>query len=357
MHDVKLTVAGRDFGGWQSLRVTRGIEQIAGTFELGVSQLWPVVKGSQDLTRNIDPGAECALAVDGETVITGFVDEVKPGYDANSHSVSVSGRDATGDLVDCSVAYRTWGMGVKMEQVVADVIKPFPKIKLLVAVDTGGGLPLGWSANESESVFECIERLARERGVLLFSDGQGHLSIMRAGRARVGTALVRGVNILAAALSFNHRDRFHTYIVSGSLAARDPASAGIQFLKGLSIDKEIRKERTKWLLHQVSTDGNGMQRRADWERNVRVGRSLDLKVKVQGWAHADGLWQPNTVVRVTDPDFMRLDEDLLIKRVTFTLDGLGSVTELDLTLPDAFALIPFPSLASNWDALKAAGGK
>lgn len=96
--DVRLEIAGTQYGGWKRIRIARSIEQISGAFDLSVSELWP----GQDYERRILAGDACKVKVDGTTVITGYVDEVSIAHGSTKHEVSISGRDVTGDLVDCS---------------------------------------------------------------------------------------------------------------------------------------------------------------------------------------------------------------------------------------------------------------
>ena len=89
MSDVTLTVDGLICGGWKSVSVRQSIETISGTFSLSVSERWP---GQQTL-KAILPGQKCLVTLDGETVITGYVDDVAPAYSSTSHEVSIDGRD------------------------------------------------------------------------------------------------------------------------------------------------------------------------------------------------------------------------------------------------------------------------
>lgn len=347
MPDVALTVAGARYGGWKSIRITRGIEQVAGTFELGVSERWP----DMGVQRKIAPGDRCAVAVDGETVITGHVDDVSLSYDDASHQVGVSGRDATGDLVDCAAIHKSgkWA-GRTMPQIAADLCAPFG-ISVRAETDTGAALP-SWQIQEGESAFECLDRLARDRGVLLVSDGLGALVITRAGTTRIGTALVRGENILAASGTLSLRERFATYIVKGEQAGTDDTYGEQLRQKAVASDSTITRYRPLIVIADDQATGASMKRRAEWERNVRAGRSIDISVTVQGWAHAGGLWQSNRIVHVTD-EWLRLDDDLLVKQVVFVLDEQGTRCELALTMPQAFDLIPLPAKAAtakedNW---------
>lgn len=338
MSDIALTVNGLTYGGWKSMRMSRGIEQIAGSFDLGVSELWP----GQRETRQIAPLDECSVSVNGVTVVTGRVDDVAIRHAADAHEVTIAGRDATGSLVDAAVIHKTgeW-TNVKMEGIARDILKPF-SIPLSVHVDTGRALQI-WALEESESAFECLARLAREKAVLLVSDGNGGLTITRAGKGgrAGGGGLELGKNILEGALELSFRERFSEYIVKGSGAKGDTSYGRAARLKATVRDAMVSHHRPLVILDEGVVEIEGLKRRALWEANVRAGQSIDVAMVVQGWGYPGGLWQPNTVVHVRDK-WLRIDADLLVKHVLFTLDDHGSRTELRLTLPQAFDLIPLP---------------
>src|SRR4029077_7785864 len=48
----------------------------------------------------IVPGSPVTILLDGEVVITGYVDSYAPRFDANSHGVEIRGRSRTCDFVD-----------------------------------------------------------------------------------------------------------------------------------------------------------------------------------------------------------------------------------------------------------------
>jgi prophage tail gpP-like protein len=60
--DVTLTVNGADYGGWEEIRISRGMERIAGSFEFAVSERWP----GQVRSRPIRPGDACSVQMMGE---------------------------------------------------------------------------------------------------------------------------------------------------------------------------------------------------------------------------------------------------------------------------------------------------
>lgn len=338
MSDAQLLVNGNLYGGWKSQRITRGIEQIAGSFELGVSEMWP----DQAAAITINTGARCEVRIDGETVITGWVDEVGVDYDADSHEVKVRGRDATGDLVDCAAIHKSgeW-QGQTMLQIARDLVAPFG-IKVTANTDVGAPFK-NWNIQDGETVFENIDRMARHRAVLTVSDGKGGLLLTRAGQQRASTALVLGENIELASGTRSALERFSEYIVKGQQAADDLITGtDATEPQGRAADKNVQRYRPLIVIAETAADAAALQQRAEWERNVRAGRAAALTYTVVGWRHRNGLWQPNTIVPVRDA-FLRTETDYLISQVRYLLDDEGGErAELSLRLPQAFDLVAIP---------------
>jgi prophage tail gpP-like protein len=332
---VELKVKGGIFSGWERMEIKTGIEQIAGTFQLDITERWP----GQDTPTPIMPGFDCEVLLDGATVITGYVDSSDLSYDENSHTVSIAGRDKTGDLVDCSAVYKTGQWANRdLFQIAVDICKPF-KINVIKQADVGAPFSHGFSLNDGERAFEALDRMARMRAVLLVSDGLGNLIITRAGQQRVATDLVEGVNIKRAQGKFDWKERFRQYVIKGQHRVTDgetvDAAAGPS---GKAADTVITRYRPLLVLAEDQGHIASLAQRAEWEKNVRIGRANRATITVQGWSHADGLWRPNSLVRLRSP-MLYADIDLLIAQVTYKLDSNGTTTELELCRPEAFDLI------------------
>lgn len=370
MADVRLAVNGRAYGGWTSVRVTRGIEAIAGSFDLTASERW----SGQDEPWPVRDEDECVITIDdSEPLITGFVDVTTRAYDAESHVQSFSGRDRTGALVDCSAVLREsefanlplqalcaklaapFGITVSLQEGLAD-----RAISLTSTTSTGkplsGGAPsrvgsAGTSSsmrigtpvakltiNPGESPFEIIDRACRLVGVLPVSDGHGGLVLTRAGGARATTALVEGENILSARATYDGSGRYRRYIVSGQSSGSDdvpgPAAAAV---KGEAEDLQVRRAARVLLVRPDGAVTIAFARqRAAWEATVRAARAATFQVTVQGWHQADGtLWPINARVQVRSP-FMGVDGELLITQTEFSLSEQGTTTTLQMTRVDGF---------------------
>lgn len=335
--DVQLRIDGQAYGGWKQISVERGIEACCNAFELSVTERW----AGQDTARPIRPGVACEIAIDGEIVITGFVDDVAIAHSATDHTVTVRGRDKTADLVDCSAVHRTgaWS-NVALAQIAADVARPFG-VQVVVETDIGAAFPQ-WQIQEGETAFECIERAARMRGVLLTTSAAGALVLTRASSAHSGAALVLGQNLKSASGTFTTRDRYSAYTVKGTMPGTDLTTPEQHASpSAAALDEGVTRYRPLVVVAEDNGDPSVLADRAAWERNVRYGRAARVDAVVQGWRAGRGLWTPNTLVRYQD-SFMGLDGDLLIANARLTLDGEGFSAQLALTRREAFDVAPLP---------------
>lgn len=335
-HQTELKVGGLIYGGWKSIRINRGIEQISGTFELQVTDRW----ANQDSQWAIHQGDSCQVLVDGEPVITGYVDSANPSYDKASHGITIRGRDKTGDLVDCAAIYKSgqWS-GRRLDQIAADLCQPFG-IKVFRDTDVGTPFTPTFALQTSESVFECLERAARMKAVLLVSDGLGNLILTRANSDASVAVLIEGENILAARAELSWNDRYSRYIVQAQGAGSDEWNGpAVAHMEAESADAAIDRYRPLIVLAEDQGAGGNLSQRAEWERNVRMGRGCRATVNVVGWRNSSGrLWKPNTIVHVRSP-YLGLDHNLLVVSVDYVLDENGTQAELSLVRREAFDLL------------------
>jgi prophage tail gpP-like protein len=348
MPDVRLRVNGLDYGGWTRVNVVRSLEAIAGTFELRVTERWPQSGGRIP----IQSGQYCAVLIDGAPVITGHVDDVEPRYDALHHEVTVRGRDATGDLVDCAARNDPgWWTSIGIVKLAKALCEPFG-VPVILGPDLGadpGDYAFGFGLEAGESVFEALERLARIQAVLLMSDGKGSLVITRAGTRRLErTVLQRGLNILAMDATASMKGRFSEYFVYGpaELTLTTLPEPTPDLREGKAVDSLVPRHRPRIVLAEKMGSNDTFAKRAQWELAVRRARGTRLVVTVQGWAHAEGLWEPNVLVHVDD-DWVGVQADMLVAQAAYLLDEEGTRAELTLVPPDAYSLIPtipFPEL-------------
>ena len=364
---LTLKVGGKLYAGWKSVSVRLSIEQIAGTYELVVTERWP----SQPTRWSIPPGEVCEILIGDDTVISGFVDSVAVSYDAASHDIRVTGRDRTGDLVDCS-APSTAFSGLTFFEIAEKLTDPYG-ISVVDETEDGkklsvkekkagkkgtqpkhkrvaGKLPKMATQN-GESVFKTLEKLARCEGVLLVSDTEGGLLITRAGMGGdCDTVLEFGQNILKANFEHSHANLYSDITVKGQAAAADAGKFDVVHAQPVgnvarvntakSGNSQIDRFRPLIIVAETQADSKRCQDRAQWEASNREAKARKISLTVQGWRQKGGdLWRINQMVKVKCP-WMRVDEKWLIAGTAFRLDDGGTLTELTLVNKDAFDLLP-----------------
>lgn len=334
---VTLAIGGKLYGGWKEISVRRSLDIFADTFDLTLTD------NEAGQARTIKLGAPCQVRIGGETLITGYVDRIRPRYDAQRRSITVSGRSKTADLVDCSLPPHKLNGVQKREQTLLELAK---FVGGLVGVSARSEVP-GLSKRRvsvienTETLFEFLEAHSRADGVMLLSDTDGNLVISRASKDRVGTALVLGENIEEAEGEFSQRDRFsHYYVSTQQTNWNDDKPELAAHITGETSDVNVRYRPTT--VPVDSMDTSQATRRAEWQRNVHYGRSRQATYTVTGWRQKHGLWRPNTRVRVVDEWMGFVNEWLMIGTVEFVLNDTGKRTRLTVMPAEAYDLVALP---------------
>lgn len=341
MSDVTLHIDGRVYLGWESVQIVRSLEQAAGSFSLEVSEHW----SGQAEAWPIREEDACQVKIDGEVVIDGQVDVIEIDLSGQSRRVAVKGSDGIATLTSCSADLTQWTYKRADVLVVAQrVAAPFG---IAVSADPGLELPRidKLVINPGDTAYEAIESAARTAGVLVVSDGAGGLRLTRSATTRAGDRLVEGDNIKRMRATYDASKRYRRYKVVAQNAGTDNASGhSARAVSAEAIDEGVRRtSRVKVLRARTKATLHDARRRADWAARMGAARSQRLSVTVNRWRQRTGpLWRVNLVVPVTAPA-VRVDGDLLVSLVEYSLSSSGELTRLDLVRPDAYT--PEPELA------------
>lgn len=348
---VVLIVDSRKYSGWKSIRVTRSIETLAGSFALDVSDRW----AAQDKPWPIVEESECRVEIDGISVIDGWVDKRSISASSDSRTLSYSGRDRAGALVDCSAFFAEWTFKkVDVAQFAAKVAAPFG---IRISVQPGlelAGIPK-ISFSPGDSAFEVIRRVAGDDGVLLVSDGAGGIVITRSGSTRA-TSLVEGEggNISTASVDYDAANRYSVYLVTAQ--AETPDDGELPVCASVARDEGVRRAHRGLMIQpDKGYDYAGARRLADWEARMRAARAETVTIGVQGWKQPNGqLWPVNALTHVKAPRLIGVDGDMLITQVEYSTSEQGTTTQLRLMRPDTFTPTP-QATTKPWKGKKKIG--
>ena len=121
---VELQIGGKTHSDWSSYEIDSDLLVPADGFHLTLG-------ASHALPPEIVPGAPVIVAIGGDTVLTGRIDEIEHSVSKGSHNITVAGRDKAASLLDCSVPLFT-SKTVSLSQIATKILAPFgigaPKI-------------------------------------------------------------------------------------------------------------------------------------------------------------------------------------------------------------------------------------
>ncbi len=334
---------GRIFEGWTDIAVTRSVQDMAGRFRLAITE--PTNGAGKVLGWQIRPGDPIRVKLGGMQVLDGFVDVRQAGYDAESHGVEIQGRSKTAAAIEAAAVTEEGAPAgpftdYTLDEIARSLLAPY-EIGLKVISDLGAPFA-NVSAQVGESVFEVLERLARLRGFHLYDNAQGELVLASKTEDSAPIGLVEGVNILAATATIDLSQTPSELFVFGQAAGDDEASgAAVANQKAVAKNSgmPLPVPRPKVIVLEAPGDQEDMKARANREMAEAAAAQTTAQVTVQGWLTGDGaLWAVGTTVKLTSP-MLLVDRDMLIAAVEFLQsDGSGTVTNLDLMTPEAFAL-------------------
>jgi prophage tail gpP-like protein len=356
MPELFLVAGGKRYSGWKSIRVTRSIESLAGSFALEVSDRW----GGQNDPWPIAEEDACRVEIDKQVVIDGYVDKRSLSASATSRSLSYTGRDRAAALVDCSllvsgasVAGHKWSYrNLDIAQFATEIAAPHG-----IAVSVQAGLVLKKDpllvAHPGETGFEAIKRAAGSAAVLVVSDGAGGILITRSATTRAAP-LIEASNIETASVEYDGTDRFRRYLISSQVPGTDEASGEATRIQAEATDEGVRRPGRVLLIRPDKGYSTAdARRRADWEARNRAARAETVTIGVQGWTQPNGqLWPLNALSRVRAPRLIGVDGDMLISQVEYSIgDNGGQITQMHLVRPDAFEPEPQAVVSGSKEAL------
>jgi len=338
--DLTLIANGQELSGWESIRVTRGIERCPSDFEIEMTERVP----GEFRNVIIKPGDACTVLLGDDIVITGYVDGLRASISPNSHSIRLVGRGKCADLVDASAE---WPGGQISGSTVLGIAQ---KLALPYSQENGGinvigdadevGLPIPQhNLSFGETPFDIIEQICRYRALLAYEMPDGNLQLSRVGVNHAASGFSEGANVEQASVDFRIDQRFSEYVTQSQSLDVLEDLGDVGFLHGVANDPGVTRHRIKYIISEQAGSGRDqLMLRAEWERQRRIGRSQQIRLTTDSWRDKDGvLWTPNTLVPLQLPSLKVTDVIWLISEVSFIRDEQnGTCADLVIMPPDAF---------------------
>lgn len=338
MDKMLVSVGGRNYSGWKNISVRASMESLAHGFQVSLADIGPT-----DISKII-PGEPLTLIVDQDgfqtTVFSGFVDDRNRTRAGGNTSLEITGRSKTADLVDCSAIYgNNTFIEIDFTKMAEQLAKPFG-IKVVSYLDPGEKIK-NYTIKNGASVFSVLEENARKVGALLSTNWDGDLVLSYADAAlRSDADLVDGVNVQKLSEKWSAKKRHSKYIFKGqaTVAGGKPWESDQTIaIKKEANDPGVTRYRPKIVTPSGKMNSTELQQTANWEAQVRTGRSKYYVAEVDGWFQGTTgqPWQINSVANLYSSDF-EVDTLFLITEVEFTKDEKGTTSSITLKDPRTY---------------------
>lgn len=356
---VWLSINGVKYGGWQSVRVTRGVELMPSSFEVTLTERYP----GQPKEMPIKPGDPVMVQIGSTIALTGWIDRIMPSIDPRGHNIMIVGRGRCGDLVDCTAfADNRQFLNHSVLDIATAVCKPFN----IVVTERDPGTPAvanekltadgqvipQYNVDLTTTAWTIIEQISRYASLLAYEDVNGDLVLAQVGTSAAASGFQQGVNVQSAASMASLDQRYSTVWAIAlaidstlQLTPGAPASTSITGANIIAREPDTGVTRYRPLVI-VSEQGFGAQdiiaRRAKWEVARRYGRSQAVRIEVDSWRDGAGnLWTPNTLAPLDIPALHLGGMNWLITEVSFVVDlRRGKVAEITMMPKEAFTPQP-----------------
>lgn len=328
-----LIVDGYEFHDWESIwiQISVGVDYPRFRFTCAEREPYPL---KADLLQ-FKPGDECLIKLGGKTVMMGVIITRQVAYDGKNHGVQLEGVGITWYAARASIIDETGSYDdMDLLAIAAKVLAPTGiGMKIVGKIDMTKFKKV--QAPKGETIFNFLDKLARDRKVILAQDEKGRFVFLGEHSSEVIGDLVEGENILAMQCVITDSELNSEYFTDGATAGSDDKygkDAGEQRATAKGTAKRYSPLMTV-MEHPVWTD-HEVKLRNRAETMWREGTKVEATVTVYGWFDRNHeLWGIYQNVYVRSPMAI-LDMRMGIKVVTFTQDSKsGSRTTLQCVPP------------------------
>lgn len=324
---LTVAVGGMSYSAFTRAAVSYSANQAARAFAFTVTD----ATDPWDEQWNFMPGTPVTVSANGQLLVTGHINKMTPSFDANNHTVEVSGTSKGADSVKSSAEHPK---GEFKNKTILQIASELDKQGVGFTSDIQQPTIEYFRLNPMETVFGAVERLARRHPMLLQGMPDGSIKLTKGGTAGANSPLIQGVNILGGSASFDDSDQHSEYKVKGQrVFGVDKKALRIE---ATTKDSTVKRHLPKHIHQESDIDDDTAKKRADHHKNRQQGESITASIKTQSWFDGNGqVWLANALVYVDCP-ILKLRNQMLIKSVSLSQDNSGSFATLSLVLPNAF---------------------
>lgn len=337
--DISILIDGITFAIWETAEIVRSFDTIGDTFTL--TNPWDPSNPSFRATFKPFSYKPFSLYVGGERLISGIVISHSPESAANKNEMTVSGYSMPGILADVNLPPTMYPFevdGLTLQQIAENVSRPFG-ITVKFLADPGPAFEDGDKIDiqPTQTVYNFLIGLARQRGLVISSDVQGAL-IFQGTTTESATETIRAGEhpFVKSGATYNGQTRYSEIIALGTEAIAGAGESG-SIEDPTMLAQNIT--RPKVIKAQDTNSGN-LKQAATAQYGRDLAQATGYTVTVLGWRRPSDnvLWKDNTKLIYQNPgDMVYTETEFLIRIVKFIKGPETEITELTLVFPEAYS--------------------
>ncbi len=308
-----LEIDNQRYSGFSGLSVETSMDALSDTFTISAHNRWIDYK-------EIGVNSECRIIreSDNEPILDGYIFRLVPSI---GEPLLISGRDMTGDLIDCTVSGSTGEFkGRTLKQIIESLVSPFG---ITVSGEDGSKISI-YRHSMNDMVSDVIFDLVSRQGMLANSNGTGNIILTSATTTEYAPfSLQEGVNVNKGSFVLDASLQHSIYTVLGQNKTSSQITS--------STDGDSPRFRPLTLINSGNIQIQDAKTASAWRQSVSDGSAQAYEIEVDAIQKVS----PNTLIK-TESDTLGVNGDLLIRGASFISDKNGSRTVLSLVPPQTF---------------------
>lgn len=317
---AELTGSGGVFDDWESVWVQRTWGDAFHQFRFRCAE-----RSSRGVQEKFKPNDLIQVKLAGELAINGLILVRQVGYESASHAVQIQGVSTTWPAARANIIKKFNYQGKTFLEIADELLKDTdPKVKHSEKgkIDSR---PFDdhMELIPGESIWSALERLARQRNILMTCDPEGNFIFVgeKQKSSSIGK-LIEGVNIKKMQFIASTSDQWSDFILYNQTRGSDDKKFRAASEQGAKAKGRSPFYSPKLTLNEHPVrEPEEVMKRADTEALWTEGHEITAVVTVLGWTPEQGgkLWQEGDSVYIQSP-MCPLDQEMSIQSVTFTQD-------------------------------------
>lgn len=351
--NVYVQIGAQAFYGWKDFTFSTSMESLVSDSKFSIYDKSGKVISLQSTSfttgSTIKIFISNPLVGDRTSILDGYIISTDKELSKDTNNFSFVAANKVVDLLDCTIdRVSSFWSNSTFSQIIRDILLPFGILPYFTDLETDP-LIQRFAVSSDETAFDAIEKLCRSQAILPLSTYDGNLYFINTNLLTTSKAigiLLQGKNIEKIKEKIDWSERYSSYTVIGQSVSKGRKWTQ-EMIKSSAraVDTGVTRYRPLLIVAENKATKETMIKRVRWEAQVRAGRSFSYIITVYGWYQRDvtgkpvRLWDKNELVYIKSSKF-NLDRILLIVSVTFSLDGKGELTTLELKHPDIFKSQP-----------------